>query len=108
MPTRAVRRCWSWWWTGPGGTRRSGWRRPPAEGAGGPRARRAPLPAAVPPRVAAGRAVLGVGPGGRGERDLRPTGRPPAGGSPEVPVVGRGPDDRQGGHRLPLGREPRI
>ena len=47
---------------------------------------------AVHPGVAAGRAVLGAGPGGGGERHVRPAGRPPAGGPPPVPAAGRRPE----------------
>ncbi|MBM3981815.1 MAG: helix-turn-helix domain-containing protein, partial [Planctomycetes bacterium] len=87
---------------GPG--RRGGQRRAaPGQAAADPGERSAPRPPAVHPGVAAGRAVLGARPGGRGERDLRPLGRTPAGGPPTVPLPGERPGHRQGSSRIPLG-----
>ena len=59
-----------------------------------------PFPAAGPAGVATGRAVLGVGPGGGGERPVGPVGRPPAGGPPPVAAAGRRPSYSQRCHRF--------
>src|SRR5262249_6766687 len=71
--------------------------------AGGAAERGPPLPAAVHPGVAAGRALVAAGPGGGCEPDDRAD-RPPPVDPPGPPVLpGRAPGGRAAGGRVPLG-----